>query len=656
MNYLKTILILLSLLFILSCKDTPELEIHEHTFSKEWNNDDRYHWHKCTCGHSLIVDFGEHIFDEGVILEAQGSTKIIKYTCTICGYKKTVNKYSDIIIYLNATQTYVSDNNFDWCKSEPIKIECRSCKDIKGLMFYYTTDGTEPTRESLVLRPTENTAFANLYIEEPCTLKIFAMKDGEATDVETYEITAVYDQLPKITIKTENNCRYLGAGETVTIESSLDGVPIYYTLDGTIPTTSSLKYTGPFKIYENCTVYARAIISEYVKSGDSYRAKDTMGPGNLRNVSVDHISDTSVEITWENPVDEDYQKCSFNVNGRTIELDKTVTSCIINDLIPYEKNEVYIKKYDVLGNCSQNYITIYSFKPAMPTQKGKVCIPGNYGLLYSSIVVKKSDTDERTIELNLYSSTYTGVEFLWYQSEDNLNWTEIENIRPTDYSISIKIQDGIKYYCAGIKDGDTITYTNSCKIECNTPASEKIGKLYYADGTIDDEFISDKQILGIVCNVYSDGSIKNVLGLTEENKIKFGYGLDSEAKAQSKIDGLRNTNNLMTIENYDTDLRALAFCIENRENERWFIPSVQEMQEALCNYHVIDDVLNKLSEYGIEIDLLEKAEADYYWTSSVCDFYSYTFWYSIFLNNSHIVANHDNSSSLRTLRLLYRVN
>jgi len=48
------------------------------------------------------------------------------------------------------------------------------------------------------------------------------------------------------------------SGEKVSLTADLEGVEIFYTLDGSAPSRESTKYEGPFELTENCTVQAVA--------------------------------------------------------------------------------------------------------------------------------------------------------------------------------------------------------------------------------------------------------------------------------------------------------------------------------------------------------------------------------------------------------------
>lgn len=113
--------------------------------------------------------------------------------------------------------------------------------------IYYTLDGSTPTTASATYSGT------SLSISKTTTLKYFAVDavgNAEAVKTQTYTI---------ITLATTASpaSGTFSAAQTVALvnnEASINtGVSIYYTLDGTTPTTSSKKYTAPFRISETTT-------------------------------------------------------------------------------------------------------------------------------------------------------------------------------------------------------------------------------------------------------------------------------------------------------------------------------------------------------------------------------------------------------------------
>ena len=56
---------------------------------------------------------------------------------------------------------------------------------------------------------------------------------------------------------------------TITLADSASGAALYYTLDGTTPTTSSILYTGPFVVTNSLTVNVIAAESGYVNSTEA---------------------------------------------------------------------------------------------------------------------------------------------------------------------------------------------------------------------------------------------------------------------------------------------------------------------------------------------------------------------------------------------------
>ena len=80
-------------------------DTHEHTFSKQWSNDETYHWHAATCEHtSEVRDKAEHTFANGVctVCSYRQPTAGLKYTLSYDGSKYSVSGIG------TATETEIS--------------------------------------------------------------------------------------------------------------------------------------------------------------------------------------------------------------------------------------------------------------------------------------------------------------------------------------------------------------------------------------------------------------------------------------------------------------------------------------------------------------------------------------------------------------------
>jgi len=119
-----------------------------------------------------------------------------------------------------------------------------------GATIYYTTDGSIPT--------TSSTSCANpctLTIATTTTLKAIASGGGYATtsvSVATYTIAA---NTPTFSPAAGTYPK----PQTVTISDSTNGVTIYYTTDGSFPTTSSTSCPNPCTISVSVSIIVKAI-------------------------------------------------------------------------------------------------------------------------------------------------------------------------------------------------------------------------------------------------------------------------------------------------------------------------------------------------------------------------------------------------------------
>lgn len=59
---------------------------HEHTFSEKWLYNNTKHWHSATCGHDIIKDEADHIFESLVVEPTATKGGYTKYKCSVCDF------------------------------------------------------------------------------------------------------------------------------------------------------------------------------------------------------------------------------------------------------------------------------------------------------------------------------------------------------------------------------------------------------------------------------------------------------------------------------------------------------------------------------------------------------------------------------------------
>jgi len=126
-----------------------------------------------------------------------------------------------------------------------------------GATICYTTNGTTPTASS-----TKYTAA--IAVSKTTTIEAIAIAPGYSNSVVasgTYTITPVA-ATPVISPAAGSYT----ATQSVTITDSTSGATIYYTTNGTAPTTSSTKYSGAIAVGTSETIEAIAVATGYTSS------------------------------------------------------------------------------------------------------------------------------------------------------------------------------------------------------------------------------------------------------------------------------------------------------------------------------------------------------------------------------------------------------
>ena len=134
----KIIYLLILLIFICGCNEPSGNKEHIHTYDTEWTFNDQTHFHKSNCEHDIKSNQESHQFIEEVIKEPTHIEKgQIEYTCSVCGYVKTIELES---INHNFNDNYSYDEETHY-------YEC-SCGEKKDIEMHQYEEGEIVNKET----------------------------------------------------------------------------------------------------------------------------------------------------------------------------------------------------------------------------------------------------------------------------------------------------------------------------------------------------------------------------------------------------------------------------------------------------------------------------------------------------------------------------
>lgn len=260
-------------------------------------------------------------------------------------------------------------------------------------------------------------------------------------------------------------------GATVTIACAISGATIYYTLDGSTPTSSSTQYTGAITLTQSCTIKAIAV-------------KPGMSDSQVASENYIHYL-TTWRLVGNSSIHTDPYLTSWKITGRS-------------------SQQEYLTQWKVEGN-SYVYTETYPDDVVLPNGYKRCKYLEFHGTEYiNSGIVNRSDigfsldlsttSDGKTI-IGARSSINDGVVFGCNYVDENTNYTPIAYGSYTIGYANKIIADGSRHnivldwqqakidsYSFGITRGDTFpqlsiyigTWNNN-----NVPDSKMfVGKIY----------------------------------------------------------------------------------------------------------------------------------------------------------------------------------
>jgi hypothetical protein len=126
-----------------------------------------------------------------------------------------------------------------------------------GATIYYTTNGTVPTTSSKKYT-------GSFIITAASAVRAFAVAGGSSSSPI---VTTVYVILPPTLAPSFSPPPgSYSTPQTVTMADPAPGAAIYYTTNGSTPTTSSTRYTGPISVSSTEVIRAFALAGGYSSS------------------------------------------------------------------------------------------------------------------------------------------------------------------------------------------------------------------------------------------------------------------------------------------------------------------------------------------------------------------------------------------------------
>lgn len=248
--------------------------------------------------------------------------------------------------------------------SIPVSWTLSTSGDVSNYEVAYSTDATNFTVASAVVNASStNYSVIGLSSSTSYTIRVVAIDtaNNRSTGVTIVAMTANSDVTPPAVTVSPSAGSY-NSTKTVTLVPN-ETATIYYTLDGTTPTTGSTVYSSGITISTTTTLKFFAVDT----AGNVGNVQiltytmDTTPPEDVTNLTSVSTEGNYATISWTNSVSSDVSTIDIFDNTTLVaSVPKTKTTYNIYGLIPSTEQTFIVKAKDNATNLSSGVSTIFT--------------------------------------------------------------------------------------------------------------------------------------------------------------------------------------------------------------------------------------------------------------------------------------------------------
>ena len=353
----------------------------------------------------------------------------------------------------------------------------------EGTTIYYTIDGSTPDNES--------TPYSNaITIDAAKTIKAIAY-DGAGNNSTV--LTVAYSILKVATPTFGTATSSFPISQEVSINCEIEGATIYYTTDGTNPTTSSTEYSGAFTVTSTTTVKAIAVKANCTNSDVASVTYTKATVYTVADVNTGNYSGNNYVIGYIVGFFNAYDK-----DATTTATSSTVSNVALSDS-PNEIGGANTIAIQLPSGALRNAWNIYD----NAVIGYKVLVYGSIESYFSNKTGVKSTSEITAVAVPAVVSTSS---YATFAAKAALDFTD----------------SNIKAYIAEAKDdGSGVTFERVYKIPANT------GVLLYKDGGATEEIpVTTESTDDVENNIFVRGTGATVASVDAENDNLHNYILN----------------------------------------------------------------------------------------------------------------------------------